>query len=110
MGNMLLESIRGFEALGIKQFQSIVGPGVHPDIHQFRRLTPIEASRLQGVPGGVFKEAGKPDKVAFKQLGNSVNVGVVRIASSALFQSAASPIPVDSSRLLMKGKKDFMEF
>ena len=47
-------------------------------------LTPREAAKLQGVPEYVFAKAGVSDKAAYKQLGNAVNVGVVRLVTHAL--------------------------
>ena len=65
---------------------SIVGPGVGR-VRQFRTLTPREGAKLQGVPESVFEQAGVSDRVAYRQLGNAVNVGVVRWAASALLQT-----------------------
>lgn len=53
-----------------------------------RRITPVEAARLQGIPDVVFQTAGVDDKVAYKQVGNGVNVGVVQFVASQLFDSA----------------------
>lgn len=44
---------------------------------RMRRITPIEAARLQRIPGDVFAKAGVSDSAAYKQLGNAVNAGVV---------------------------------
>lgn len=55
-----------------------------------RRITPEEAARLQGIPSEVFKMAGVSDAAAYKQLGNAVNVGVVRLAARALFRSGGA--------------------
>jgi DNA (cytosine-5)-methyltransferase 1 len=63
---------------------SVVGPGVAPGIEDYRRLTPAEAAHLQGLPTDVFANAGVPDRAAYKQLGNAVNVGVVRLAAQTL--------------------------
>ena len=62
---------------------SIIGPRVG-NTGEYRTLTPCEAAKLQGIPGEVFARAGVPDKVAYKQLGNAVNVGVVKFAYQAL--------------------------
>lgn len=56
-----------------------------------RRITPIEAARLQGVPDWVYARAQVDDAVAYKQVGNGVNVGVVQYAARGLF--AASSLP-----------------
>jgi DNA (cytosine-5)-methyltransferase 1 len=53
-----------------------------------RRITPIEAGRLQGIPDWVFQQAGVTDSVAYKQVGNGVNVGVVKYVAKALFDFA----------------------
>ena len=54
-----------------------------------RRITPREAARLQGMDADRFaaaiKAAGVSDTTAYKQLGNAVNVGMVRLAAQALF-------------------------
>lgn len=63
---------------------SVIGPGVAGG-STWRRITPTEAARLQGIDGEVFARAGVPDPAAYKQLGNAVNVGCVRFVASALF-------------------------
>jgi len=63
---------------------SIVGPNVAPAIETYRELTPREASRLQGIPFDGFERAGVVDRAIYKQLGNAVNVGVVKLASQTL--------------------------
>jgi DNA (cytosine-5)-methyltransferase 1 len=55
---------------------------------RMRRITPVEAARLQGLPDSVFRTAAVPDAVAYKQVGNGVNVGVVQYVSRALFAAA----------------------
>ena len=56
-----------------------------------RRITPVEAGRLQGIPDHVFPSAGVDDKVAYKQAGNGVNVGVVKFVASQLFANSGIP-------------------
>jgi DNA (cytosine-5)-methyltransferase 1 len=58
---------------------SIIGP-------RRRRLTPREAARLQGFPDD-FNLHASP-KVAYRQLGNAVNVGVVKHMARALMGRA----------------------
>jgi len=43
-----------------------------------RRITPVEAARLQGMPDNIFDVKGLSDANAYKQAGNAVNVGVVK--------------------------------
>jgi DNA (cytosine-5)-methyltransferase 1 len=69
---------------------SIVGPAVTGG-RAYRTLTPHEAARLQGIPGHVFAAAGVRDSAAYKQLGNAVNVGVVRLAMRALTGDLPDP-------------------
>ena len=52
-----------------------------------RRITPVEAGRLQGLPDYVFPNAGVDDGTAYKQAGNGVNVGVVQFVAATLFAS-----------------------
>jgi DNA (cytosine-5)-methyltransferase 1 len=53
-----------------------------------RRITPREAAHLQGFPPGIFWAAGMPDSGAYKQLGNAVNVGVVRYMAATMFRES----------------------
>ena len=52
----------------------------------FRRITPREAANLQSFHGG-FKFQGT-DAIQYKQLGNSVNVRVLKILGESLFALA----------------------
>lgn len=55
-----------------------------------RRITPREAARLQGFPDDF--QLHHDDAVAYRQLGNAVNVGVVMHVGRALFASSPSHI------------------
>lgn len=65
---------------------SVLGPKITGGA--WRRLTPREAARLQGVPYDGFESAAVSNKAIYKQLGNAVNVGVVQHAARALFAAA----------------------
>lgn len=65
---------------------------------RMRRITPTEAARLQGLPENLYRIAQVPDGVAYKQVGNGVNVGVVQHVARALFGASqitwgALPVP-----------------
>jgi DNA (cytosine-5)-methyltransferase 1 len=66
---------------------SIIGPLVAGDkVKDYRTLTPQESAALQGMPEDTFAKPGlsMPDAMAYKQLGNAVNVGVVRFLAQRL--------------------------
>ena len=68
---------------------SIIGPDVIPGKNKdYRTITPAEAAFLQGMPADTFKKPGLklPDSIAYKQLGNAVNVGVIRFLAKRLFR------------------------
>jgi DNA (cytosine-5)-methyltransferase 1 len=65
---------------------SIVGPGVHPEVKEYRELSPGEAAVLQGMPPDFYLGAGIDEKQAYKQLGNAVNVGVIRYLANRLIK------------------------
>lgn len=55
---------------------------------RMRRITPIEAARLQGFPERIFRKGNFPLASSYRQLGNAVNVGVVRLVTETLLQLA----------------------
>jgi len=66
---------------------SIIGPGVAKGgVREYRTLTPSEAALLQGMPRDCFSLPGGEvqDAIAYKQLGNAVNVGVIRFLAERL--------------------------
>ena len=83
---------------------SIVGPKVGA-LREYRKLTPREAARLQGIPTDTFSRACVDDRAAYKQLGNGVNVGVVTLVARALMKRDWPPSGVGSrqkqSKVLM---------
>jgi len=82
---------------------SIVGPRVAPGIETYRELTPTEASRLQGIPYAPFRMAGVSDRAVYKQLGNAVNVGVVRLVAEALMSRQTMDDAIELPMALFAG-------
>ena len=56
-----------------------------------RRITPREAARLQGFPDSFALH--QDDSIAYRQLGNAVNVGAVQHVARKLFDAAANGWP-----------------
>jgi DNA (cytosine-5)-methyltransferase 1 len=63
---------------------SVVGPLLRKGASEYRKLTPIEAGRLQGMPDEVYKNSTVSTQAAYKQLGNAVNVGIIKRAAGIL--------------------------
>jgi DNA (cytosine-5)-methyltransferase 1 len=64
---------------------SVVGPALRgPGATTYRKLTPREAARLQSLPDTVYSTPVVTDQMAYKQLGNAVNVGIVKAAAEVL--------------------------
>ena len=57
-----------------------------------RRLTPLETARLQGFDPNTFSFAKQADSASYKQMGNAVNVGVVRHVFRAFVEQNAEDI------------------
>lgn len=57
-----------------------------------RRLTPLETARLQGFDAATFSFADQSDSASYKQMGNAVNVGVVRFVFKAFVEQNAHDI------------------
>ena len=53
-----------------------------------RRITPTEAARLQSMDPLVLARAEVDDSTAYRQLGNAVNVGVVRFVTATLLEAS----------------------
>lgn len=56
-----------------------------------RRLTPLETAKLQGFPA-TFNFNAQADSASYKQMGNAVNVGVVRYVFRAFVEQNAADI------------------
>jgi len=80
---------------------SVLGPKVTGS--DWRRLTPREAARLQGMPFEGFERAAMGDKAIYRQLGNAVNVGVVQHLADLLFEDGAAPWACASRRISAVG-------
>lgn len=64
---------------------SIYGP-------QRRRLTPMEAARLQGFDPETFSFGDQPKSLSYKQMGNAVNVGTARYVFTKFVRDNADDI------------------
>jgi len=68
---------------------SVVGPLLRKQSTVgFRKLTPREAARLQSMPESVYSSKVVTDQAAYKQLGNAVNVGIIREVARLLIDPA----------------------
>ena len=83
---------------------SVVGPNLRGGkVRSFRKLTPQEAARLQSLPETVYKDVDIPISAAYKQLGNAVNVGIVKsVAQILLGQEGATYRPLNVQESLFK--------
>lgn len=88
--NSIWEGLIQFRQSGIRVkapncFQTLVAMVQTPIIGKYkRRLTPREAARLQSFPEEFILDEN--DKQAYKQLGNSVNVEVIKKCATELFK------------------------
>lgn len=65
---------------------------------QRRRLTPLETARLQGFDPTTFSFSTQADSASYKQMGNAVNVGVVRHVFKAFAQQNAADIAANGAK------------
>lgn len=63
-----------------------------------RRITPAEAARLQSMDPQVLTRAEVDDATAYRQLGNAVNVGVVRFVFQTLLDASTQGWSVEVVR------------
>ena len=56
------------------------------DDYGIRRLTPYECLKLQGFPGDYKFAPGTPMRKAYKQVGNSVCVPVIRRIAEKIYE------------------------
>lgn len=63
---------------------SVIGPDLRDGGDRYRKLTPVEASRLQRIPDNVYSHGIVDDAAAYKQLGNAVNAGLIEAIGSML--------------------------
>ena len=85
---------------------SVVGPGLRENGRFFRKLTPVEAGRLQGIPDRVYQGGVVDDKIAYKQLGNAVNAGLIAAISSLLLGGKFSSLANSRMDALFKAAED----
>jgi DNA (cytosine-5)-methyltransferase 1 len=75
---------------------SIVGPRLRGTKSRgYRRLTPTEAARLQSLPESAYAGLNISASAAYKQLGNAVNVGIVKSVAALLLEREA-PVSCES--------------
>ena len=63
-----------------------------------RRLTPLETAKLQGFDPNTFSFAEQSNSASYKQMGNAVNVGVVRHVFKAFVEQNARDIAACGTR------------
>ena len=71
---------------------TIVGPEVDGNTSKtYRYITPYEAAKLQGMHEIDFDN--QPDALSYKQLGNAVNVGVIKFLAEQLTEKPRDEVP-----------------
>ncbi len=63
---------------------SVVGPMLRRHAKTYRKLTLVEAGRLQGLPDHLYQKKSVSPQAAYKQLGNAVNVGTIQRVAGVL--------------------------
>jgi DNA (cytosine-5)-methyltransferase 1 len=63
---------------------SVVGPMLRKHAKTYRKLTLVEAGRLQGLPDHLYQKKSVSPQAAYKQLGNAVNVGTIQRVAGVL--------------------------
>ena len=63
---------------------SVVGPMLRKHAKTYRKLTLVEAGRLQGLPDHIYQKKSVSPQAAYKQLGNAVNVGTIQRVAGIL--------------------------
>jgi DNA (cytosine-5)-methyltransferase 1 len=73
-----------------------------------RRISPLEAARLQGMPEG-FKFGDQGDSASYKQLGNGVAVGAIYQVLRAAAKRDEEILKVTNPKLLSSISKSSMK-
>jgi DNA (cytosine-5)-methyltransferase 1 len=78
---------------------SVVGPLLRKNAKEYRKLTPVEAGRLQGIPDEVYQKSVVSSQAAYKQLGNAVNVGIIKRTAGILLGKYENIIDIGQLKL-----------
>ena len=71
--------------------RSVIGPLLRRNAKTYRKLTLVEAGRLQGFPDHLYQKNPVSQKAAYKQLGNAVNVGMIQRVAGILLGIYQTP-------------------
>lgn len=82
---------------------SVIGPKLRGHGCEYRKLTPAEACRLQGFPDDMYSNHIVDDNVAYRQLGNAVNVGLVAYVSHMLLNNGSANVQLGNKQLELPG-------